>query len=173
MAAGSFDRSLAFVLKQEGGYVDDPRDPGGATNMGITLATLTAWRHSAVTKQDVQNLTVAEAAAIYRTKYWNALQCDALPAGVDLMLFDCGVNAGPARSAKFLQAGLGLSADGAIGPQTITAATAADQAHLINDLAKRRLDYYRSLPAFDHFGGGWTARVNDALPLALSIAGIG
>ena len=116
MAATNFNPCLTFVLWAEGGYVDDPLDPGGATNLGITLGVLREWRHTAVTKSDVQNLTREEAGAIYRARYWNAIRGDELPAGVDLMVFDACVNLGPGRSARMLQAAVGVAQDGAIGP---------------------------------------------------------
>ena len=96
-----FDACLAFTLVQEGGSVDDPADPGGATNMGITLATLRHWDHDpALGPVDVQDMTRQTAAAIYRALYWNALRAGSLPAGVDLSTFDFGVNAGTRRSAE-------------------------------------------------------------------------
>src|SRR5918993_1315879 len=117
--ADLFDPCLTFTLTQEGGYVDDPADPGGATNMGITLATLRHWDHEpTLGPADVQDMTRQIAAAIYRTLYWNALRGDSLPAGVDLSTFDFGVNAGTRRSAELLQQVLGLppgQVDGAVG----------------------------------------------------------
>ena len=81
MADTDWDASLAFVFSVEGGYTDDPMDPGGATNLGITLDELSVWRHTAVTKADVQNLQRDEAGAIYRTNYWNASRCVDLAPG--------------------------------------------------------------------------------------------
>ena len=171
MAASDYPSCLAFVLEREGGYVDDPLDPGGATNLGITLATLGAWRHTAVTKDDVKNLTTADADAIYRANYWNAVHADNLPAGVDLMVFDCAVNTGNGRSARMLQAAVGATQDGAIGPATLAAVNAKDPKALIADLAARRIAFYQSLSTFDHFGKGWVARTNAAKALALQLAG--
>jgi len=172
MTAANFDRCLAFVLSAEGGYVDDPLDPGGATNLGITLRVLSEWRHTAVTKSDVQNLTRDEAGAIYRARYWNTVHGDNLPAGVDLMVFDAGVNLGPGRSARMLQAAVGAAEDGAIGPETLRAVGGHhNDPDLISKLADRREAYYHSLPTFSHFGTGWTARVNRVKQLALQMAG--
>jgi lysozyme family protein len=169
VAEASWDQCLAFVLAAEGGYVDDPMDPGGATNLGITLQELSIWRHTAVTKTDVQNLGKDEAAAIYRANYWNASRCSDLPAGVDLMVFDASVNMGVGRSAKFLQALVGVAVDGSIGPQTINATDAMAPADVISGLADARLQFYRGLPTFARFGAGWTARVNDAKAHALGM----
>ncbi len=84
MAAETFDRALALVLDLEGGFVDHPRDPGGATNLGITRATLAKARGRPVSVVDVKALTRAEAGTIYRRLYWNAVKADELPPGLDL-----------------------------------------------------------------------------------------
>jgi lysozyme family protein len=173
MADADYARCLAFVFEAEGGYVDDPLDPGGATNLGITLRVLTEWRHTAVTKQDVKDLTHAEAGAIYRARYWNTTRCGELPAGVDLMVFDGAVNLGPAQSARMLQAAVGTTQDGSIGPITLQAALKGNAVATIEVIASSRLAFYRSLPTFGHFGAGWTARVSRAKALALRLAGGG
>jgi len=91
----NFDTCLAFTLKEEGGYSDNPADPGGATNMGITLATYRQWADNpTLGPVQVQDMTERTATAIYRSLYWNPLRADALAAGVDLSVFDMGVNAG-------------------------------------------------------------------------------
>jgi lysozyme family protein len=171
MTAANFNSCLDFVLSAEGGYVDDPLDPGGATNLGVTLRVLSEWRHTAVTKFDVQNLARDEAGAIYRARYWNVVHGDDLPAGVDLMVFDAGVNVGPGRSARMLQAVVGAAEDGAIGPETLTSVGGHhDLSDLISKLANAREAFYQSLPTFSHFGAGWTARVNRLKQLALRMA---
>ena len=104
-----FARCVAEVLKHEGGFVNHPRDPGGATNRGITHITLADWRGGPVTAEDVRTMSEAEAREIYRSKYWNAIQGDNLPAGVDLAVFDLAVNSGVGRAARMLQQQLGVS----------------------------------------------------------------
>jgi lysozyme family protein len=103
MAANSFEPSLAHVLKHEDGYVNHPADPGGATNLGITAATLAQARGHPVSAADVAALTRAEAAAIYRRLFWNPARSDDLPAGLDHAVFDLAVNSGPGRAARLLQ----------------------------------------------------------------------
>jgi lysozyme family protein len=166
----NWNACLAFVFSVEGGYTDDPMDPGGATNLGITLDELSVWRHSAVTKGDVMNLGRDEAGAVYRANYWNAMRCADLPAGVDLMVFDAAVNTGNGRSAKFLQAACRTAVDGAIGPRTLAAAHARPAAALIAALAAARLAFYQGLPTFSHFGHGWTDRVQQAQSHALQMS---
>jgi lysozyme family protein len=170
MATANFDNCLAFVLEQEGGYVDDPLDPGGATNLGITLRVLSDWRHTAVTKLDVQNLGKGEAGAIYRARYWNVVRGDDLPPGVDLMVFDAAVNLGTGRSARILQAAVGANQDGAIGPNTLAAVQTCASTELISKLAEAREAFYQGLATFSHFGKGWTARVNRAKQRAVEMA---
>ncbi|WP_372425209.1 glycoside hydrolase family 108 protein [Salinarimonas chemoclinalis] len=167
-----FDACVTIVLQLEGGYVDDPHDPGGATNMGITLNTLRDWRKDqSLGPDDVKALTETEAKAIYRANYWNPMQCDGLPAGVDLSVFDFGVNAGPSRSVKLLESLVGTAQDGIMGPQTLAATAAQDAPDLIRRFADGRIAYYRSLSGWDRYGNGWTNRTNTVEKDALAMAG--
>ncbi len=172
----NFDQCLRLVLGAEGGFGNHPRDPGGATNFGITLETLGAWRKSKspdaeTTIDDVRNLTIAEATEIYRTNYWNRLRCGDLPGGIDLLVFDFGVNAGPGTSAATLQKVIGAEQDGSIGPLTLHAVGAIDRLKVIREFSARRLELYRSFKNFDVFGTGWTNRTNSMEQAALRMAG--
>ncbi len=167
--ARQFTRCVDMIFKHEGGFVEDPADPGGATNMGITQGTLAAWRGGPVSREDVQNLTREEAREIYRTQYWNALSCDALPTGIDLVVFDFGVNAGVSRSAKLLQRLVHVEPDGEVGPITVGAARAIDATHVINGFSDARMDHYRALSTWDRFRNGWTRRVADTREAALTM----
>ena len=118
----SFDTALATVLAAEGGFSNDPRDPGGATFRGITLATLSGARGRPVTVAELKALDRAEIATIYRRSYWDTVAGDALPAGLDLAVFDLAVHSGPHRAAVLLQGLLGVATDGRIGPVTLAAA---------------------------------------------------
>lgn len=168
-----FQRCLAFTLREEGGYVDDPADPGGATNMGITLATFRTWSDEPdAGAVAVRDMSARTAAAIYRMLYWNPLRADALPAGVDLSVFDFGVNAGIFGSARLLQRAIGFSgdaADGCIGPVTLAAVRAENAAGLIDTLAERQSSYYRSLADFPTFGAGWLARTQARRAAAMAL----
>ena len=154
-----FDACMPFIFKAEGGYSDTPGDPGGPTNFGITLATLKAYEGSPnLTAQDVKNLTPATAKEIYRSNYWNRMQCGALPAGLDLEVFDFGVNAGPGEAVKALQRIVGVTADGSIGPITLAAIGQFKPRDLISQYSAARLAFYKGLnnPEFEQ---GWTTRV--------------
>jgi lysozyme family protein len=170
MARNAFATCLAFVLEEEGGYGDMPGDPGGATNMGITRATLSAWRGRPVNKEDVLSLEGDEAAAIYKADYWSAISGDDLPAGLDLALFDDAVNSGPRQAVRDLQRALDISADGLIGPITLAAVEAAPPAALVAKLCAARKARLSALPQFSRFGRGWTRRVQRAERAALAFA---
>lgn len=160
MASSSFERALACVLAHEGGYSDHPRDPGGATNLGITRAALAHHRGRQVTKAEVRALSRAEAAAIYRERYWAAIRGDELPAGVDLAVFDLAVNSGPVRAARILQRAVGVAGDGVVGPATLAALARADPAVVIEAVTRARLAFLQRLPTWDVFGRGWRRRVD-------------
>jgi lysozyme family protein len=154
-----FDACMPFIFKAEGGYSDNPADPGGPTNYGITLATLRAYEGDPnLTADDVKKLTPAVAREIYRTAYWNRMQCGALPAGLDLEVFDFGVNSGPAESVKTLQGLVGVTQDGSVGPITLAAVGQFNVGDLIGRFAQARLAFYQSLnmPEFEQ---GWATRV--------------
>lgn len=169
-AEDRFDACLDHVLAAEGGYVNHPADPGGATNLGITRRTLSEFREAEASEDDVRALTRAEAREIYRARYWTPMRCAELPAGVDLMVFDFGVNAGPGRSLRLLQRSVGVKADGSVGPVTLAAAQACRATDLIDRLAEGRVAYYRGLAAFPTFGRGWVRRVDLARRVALAAA---
>lgn len=166
-----FDLCLEVVLEKEGGFVDHPADPGGATMMGITERTLAAWRGQPVTAAEVRALPREEAKEIYRALYWNTMRCEDLPRGIDLMVFDFGVNAGPAASVKLLQRAVGTAADGATGPVTLGAVRRAEPRALIEALGAARLAFYRGLAGFPTFGKGWTRRVAEVRRQALLMTG--
>ena len=166
-----FAAALAVVLRHEGGFVHHPLDPGGATNLGITRATLAAHRGRPVSVAAVRALTEAEAGEIYRRRYWAAVKADALPAGLDLAVFDLAVNSGPGRAARLLQRVLDVREDGVIGPETLAAATARDPAATVRALTEERLRFLQRLKTWKTFGRGWRRRVEDVGAESLRLAG--
>lgn len=169
MAAVNFMRVIALIFGSEGGYVDHPADPGGATNHGVTLATLSDCRGRVCTKADVKALTKEEAAEIYRQKYWDAVRADELPSGVDYAVFDFGINSGTTRAIISLQRALGIADDGQIGPVTIAAAQKADPRRLIAAICDDRLRMMKSLKTWKVFGKGWGRRVAEVRLASLSM----
>lgn len=165
----NFERSLSLVLRSEGGFVDDPHDPGGATNKGVTIATFRQYVNPKGTVADLKALTMAQAGIIYKKQYWDAVKGDELPDGVDYATFDFAVNSGPGRAAKYLQGVVGVSQDGAIGPGTLAAVRAKSAVSTIGALCARRLAFLRGLPTFSRFGKGWTTRVNSVTANALAM----
>ncbi len=155
-----FQTCVAVILKEEGGYVDDPEDKGGATNFGITRATLARFRGRAIVSDDVRVLTENEARAIYRALYWDAIEGDLLPKGLDLFLFDAAVLSGVSRALHWLQTSLNVPSDGIIGPVTRQALQRADPQSLIVKLYDVRAAAFRATPGFERFGRGWMARLD-------------
>lgn len=145
----NFENVIKDLLEAEGGYVDNPNDTGGATNWGITIGALSDWRGRKVTKAEVKALTIEEAKAIYKKKYWDIINLDQVN---NLLLadlvFDQSVNRGPVTAAKNLQESYNnissskLTVDGKIGPKTIEAVNNADQVKLCVVFFKdAQLDY--------------------------------
>ena len=152
-----FERAFAVVIGAEGGYSNNPADPGGPTKYGITLATLSRSRARACTAADVQALTLVEAEAIYKRDYWDKIRGDDLPPPIALVVFDCLVNGG--HPALWLQGALRVKADGSIGDITVAAAKAAKVADVVSEVNAQRMVYLASLPTWGTFGLGWARRI--------------
>ena len=150
-----FDKCVKVILNNEGGYVNNPHDPGGETNFGITKRNYP--------ELDIKNLTREQAKAIYHEKYWRPMKLDDLPESVALEVFDFGVNAGPTVSIKLLQGLLKVVADGIIGPLTLKAIQSYPT-DLVNDLKHERKKFYfalaRKRPELQVFLAGWLNRVD-------------
>lgn len=170
----NFDKCMIAVLGWEGGFSNDPSDRGGATNHGITRATLAAWRGHAVTAEDVGALSQDEAKDIYRANYWRAARCNALPAGLDLIIFDLAVNSGPGRAVRMLQEAVGAEIDGAAGPATMRAVGEMQVGEAIRTVSRLRRVFYRTLadrdPTQEKFIRGWVNRLDDITARALAMA---
>lgn len=166
----AFDRWLPEILKHEGGFVNHPKDPGGATNKGVIQRTYDSWRdRKRQPRQSVRSITDAEVAAIYRRDYWDAVKADDLPVGVAYAVFDLAVNSGVKRAARYLQGAVGVAEDGVVGPATIAAARARDPDAIVNAICDRRMTFLRGLETFATFGKGWTRRVTDVRAKALAV----
>jgi lysozyme family protein len=170
MSASSYDEALARLLVHEGGYTNHPADPGGPTNFGITLADARAYWKRDASAADVRAMPLAVAKTIYRTRYWAALCCDQLPAGVDYAVFDYGVNSGIGRASKVLQRILDVPPDGRIGARTIAAARSRDASSLVDAICDERLAFLQGLPTWPVFGNGWGRRVREVRTTARAMA---
>lgn len=162
----SFDTALAFVLKQEGGYVCDPLDRGGATCKGITQKVYDAWRTKhGLPAQSVRDISDDEVADIYRAQYWSPVGGDFFDDVLSLVLFDSAVNCGAGRAARWLQAAVHVTQDGAVGKQTIAAVHSLDEQQIAESIIDTRHDYYNTIVEHDptqaRFLNGWINRLAD------------
>jgi lysozyme family protein len=160
-----FHAALEHVLRQEGGWSDHPKDPGGATYKGITLKLYREFkRNPAITKEQLRRITAEDVYAIYHDLYWRNIRGDELPAGVDLEIFDAAVNSGVKTAGLMLQRAIGqfspfdIKKDGVIGSQTIAAARGIVPERLLDEIGARRIVYYGLLRTFVTFGLGWARR---------------
>lgn len=166
----AFDYCSKHVLEIEGGEVDDPRDPGGHTNLGITQTTLDrARRYIDGLPLSVSDLTVPQSLQIYELLYWKPIHGDELPLGLALIVFDACVNQGERDAIHFLQSAVGATVDGHIGPKTIEAAILANPKKAICEVGARRMVDYMALSETlqGRFGLGWSRRLMRIVAAAL------
>lgn len=180
LQAADFDAALAHVLEMEGGWSDDPYDPGGPTNFGITLKVFAAWRRISVDaltypeiKQDLRRIDPATVQAIYAARYWQPSGCEELSAPLALMHFDAAVNHGVGTAIRILQESVGAAGDGEIGPETRAALKSSPVKRTLSNYAEVRRKRYRALPHFWRFGRGWLRRVDRTLARANDLADAG
>lgn len=171
-----FRACLAEVLKWEGGWSDDPFDPGGATNKGITIGVYAAFVGAPldyitmpVLREELRNISDDLVAEIYHRNYWMAVRGDELPVGIDLAVFDFAVNSGPPRAIRHLQKVLGVAIDGHMGAITLATAHRADPAVVIPQLMDSRRTFLRQIKHFWRFGNGWLRRVDGVQGNAMAL----
>ena len=146
----SFERAVEVILDLEGGYSDDPHDPGGRTKFGISQA--------AYPDMDIANLTGEQAITLYRRDYWDACKCSLLPWPWQLYVFDGAVNQGVKTAIRIMQRVLGVKDDGVVGPVTLAAVERADKDRALRYMVARLMRYER-LSGWDHYGAGWAYRL--------------
>jgi len=170
----NFHNSLRWVLEHEGGYVNHPDDPGGATNRGVTQRVYDGYRkRKQKPTQSVLEITSDEVTDIYRRQYWSAVRGDELPAGLDYCVFDFAVNSGPRRAIQFMQRELGVSDDGIIGEITmgeIDRLSPTNVGHVCSAICTDRLAWLKRLRHWSTFGRGWTRRVEDVRKRSVALA---
>lgn len=170
MARDTFDEALRRLLMSEGGYSNHPSDPGGPTNFGITIGDYRKYIKPAATASDVRAMKIEEAKDIYRAKYWGAMRCDTLPAGLDYCLFDYAVNSGTGRVPKVLQRLLGVAVSGRMDDATVSATNAREPRALISAVCDERLRFLKGLKTWPVFGAGWSRRVGEVRAAGLAMA---
>ena len=151
----NFDKAFDRLLGHEGGFVDHPRDPGGATRWGITQRVARAHGYQG----EMRELPVAEARRVARIAYWDAVRADEVPDAVRYDLFDAAYNSGPEQATKWLQRAAGADDDGKLGPKTLLAARMADPQLLAKRFNGHRLRFMTDLKTWPDFGRGWARRI--------------
>ena len=147
----NFDQCVEIILKLEGGYVNDPADPGGETNFGISKRSFPSL--------DIKNLTEELAKDIYNVHYWSYLKCGDMPLSIALCVFDCAVNQGVSRAAKWLQEILDVKQDGVLGPKTFNALQGKFSPSLVLNYQVLRAYNYGLTANYHKFGKIWMHRV--------------
>jgi len=157
----NWDDCFEMVLKHEGGYVNDPRDPGGRTNLGVTQRAWEAYVGGDVDETFMRKLKPEMVKPFYKAMYWDKIKGDDLPSGVDYAAYDFAVNSGIGRAAKMLQQIAGVLVDGSLGPKSMGAIRECNPKEMADALCEMRLDFLKRLPTFETFGKGWSRRVSE------------
>jgi len=166
---------LSATLDWEGGFYNHPADPGGRTMQGVTLARYRQYRRDkGLEPRDVMELERDELIEIYKHYYWDAVAGETLPPGVDLVVFDFGVNSGPSRGVIGLQRaltylGYPVVDDGVLGPITQDAVRRCDPEKLVRRCIDERIRFVKQIRTFGVFGQGWMNRINDIKKRALKM----
>jgi lysozyme family protein len=147
----TFDEAFAALIGHEGGYVNNPADPGGETRFGISKRSYPG--------EDIKAMTLARAKTIYLRDFWAAAGCDGVPDVIRFDLFDMAVNSGVRAAVKCLQGAAGCPQDGLLGPNTLRAVGALDGAQLAARFNGARLQFMASLGTWSTFGRGWANRI--------------
>lgn len=171
----NYAKALPLILKHEGGFVNHPNDPGGATNKGVTIGTLKRLGIDVDGDGDsdivdLRSLRQSDVERVYKLFYWDAVKADHLPSGVDYAVADFAVNSGPSRGAKHLQKVVGVAQDGDIGPKTLAAVAKRDPQDVVSALCDSRLRFLRGLKTWGTFGKGWGRRVAEVRAIGLAWA---
>lgn len=160
-----FASFIRFVFAREGGWVDHPADPGGATNHGISLRFATGLGRlldmdgdGDVDRDDIRLIQPSHAEHIYRMQFWEKVRGDELPAPFAIATADAAVNCGPGRAIRWLQSAVGARPDGVIGPRTIASASAASPRQALEEMLARRVMHHATISGFTTFGLGWMRR---------------
>lgn len=167
----NFNQCLELVLKSEGNYINNPSDPGGQTNLGVTRKVWEEWVGRESSEKEMRSLTKEQVGPLYKAKYWLACYGPQLPLGIDYMAFDASVNMGVGRAIKLLQESIGCVPDGMIGPRTMQLIDQKKPYDVIQAYSKRKTEFYEGLKTFPVFGKGWLNRVDHVRLSAIDMIG--
>lgn len=160
-----YDKAFNRLMKNEGGYVNHPRDPGGETMYGVTKRVAVAHGYHG----NMKNLPKSFAARVARQSYWDASHCDEFDPLIAVQLFDAAYNHGPHNAIKFLQRAAGLEdkqVDGIVGTQTIHAVKKLKPNVIVLKFLAVRLDFFTRIGTWNTFGKGWSRRIVEQLEAA-------
>jgi lysozyme family protein len=166
----NWNNSFAAVLKHEGSFVNNPKDPGGMTNLGVTKVSWEAYMDHDVSEFEMRALTPEIVKPFYKKNYWDKIRGDDLPSGIDYAAYDWAVNSGPGRAAKYLQRIAGVAEDGTIGPRSLEAIKKCDAKSTVDALCEMRHGLLKRLPTFETFGKGSSRRVAEVKGKATGMA---
>ena len=147
----NFDEAFERLIGHEGGYVNDPADPGGETKFGVS--------RRAYPLENIKGMTLERAKVLYLRDYWGPAGCDAVPDAIKFDLFDMAVNSGVVPAVRTLQRAVGATPDGILGPKTLQAINSMPAPRLVARLNGYRLDLMTDLKTWPVFGRGWAKRV--------------
>lgn len=159
------DMFIPIVLKAEGGFVNDSKDKGGATNKGITLTTYRSFFGNSKSIEDLKNISDAQVQTIYKIGYWDKIKGDLITnQSVANFIADFAVNSGSVRAIRYVQTILGVSIDGVFGNKTLAALNSADQRTFFSKLKEQRKSFYNKIvsnnPSQSKFLNGWLRRLD-------------
>ncbi len=154
----NFDLAFDRLMGHEGSYVNDPLDPGGETNWGISKRSYPGV--------NIRALTRAEAKEIYRRDFWQAIHGDEMPGSVAFQVLDFAINSGIGTAIRKLQRAVGAADDGYWGPMSRRAVEAMAEHKVLMRFVAERLDFWRSLSTWGRFGNGWAGRAAQDLRYA-------
>ena len=147
----NFDQAFEKMIGHEGGYVNNPRDPGGETNFGISKRSYPG--------EDIRAMTLAHSKELYKRDYWGPAGCDAAPDGIKFDLFDMAVNSGVKAAIRAVQTAAGETVDGVLGARTLQAIQNMPPARLVARFNGARLAYMADASGWPAFGRGWARRI--------------
>lgn len=165
----SFDNFFKTLMLLEGGFVNSPKDPGGATKMGITKKAWEAYKGREVSLQDMQGIKETDAYDFYHAEYWQRILGDLLGYGIDICVFDAAVHSGVHQASKWLQMCVGVPEDGRIGLITYRATAHTPREILISRYCALRAEKMADFPAFETYRKGWLKRVARVEEEAMSL----
>ena len=155
----NFDQAFDKLMGYEGGYSNNPNDPGGETMYGITSIVARANGYL----EAMKDMPVDVAKRIYRANYWDKCQADKLPDLIRYAVFDAAVNSGVKQSVMWLQRSVGADADGVVGPQTLATVNSLNPDGILRRILSQRLVFMTSLAGWPEFGKGWARRIGGLL----------